>query len=59
MITIYHKGHLYNIEKEPVETLEQCYKRGWFIIDNYDKYEYKELYSLSIMNNNKNYGMIY
>ena len=59
MISIYHKGYIYNINQEPFENLEDTYKRGWFIINNYDKYDYIELYSLSIINNNKNIGMIY
>ncbi len=50
MITIQYQGYIYNIEQEPFETLEDSYKRGWYIIKNFDKYKnYNELYSRSIM----------
>ena len=64
-ITIFNKGHIYIINKEPYETIGDVYKRGWYIInniktDNSDKSEnYTKLYSLSIINNNKNKGMTY
>jgi hypothetical protein len=67
-ITIFNKGHIYIINKEPYETIGDVYKRGWYIInniktDNYDKSDksdnYTKLYSLSIINNNKNKGMTY
>ena len=51
-ILIHHKGKLYTIEKEPFETQEDVYKRGWFMIKNQGKYSDKELVSLSIINNN-------
>lgn len=55
-----YKGIFYNISKEPYESTEEVYKRLWFIIKNYDKYpNYKELVSISIINNNKNKGMSY
>lgn len=59
MITIHYKSKLYDIPKEPFETISDTYKRGWFIVKNYDKYNFAELYSLSIMMNNKNKGMEY
>jgi hypothetical protein len=64
-ITIFNKGRIYIINKEPYETVGDVYKRGWYIInniktDNSDKSDnYTKLYSLSIINNNKNKGMIY
>lgn len=59
-ITIFNKGRIYIINKEPYETVCDVYKRGWYIINNikYDN-NYTKLYSLSIINNNKNKGMIY
>jgi len=51
-LSLYYKLKIYNIKKEPFELLEDTYKRAWFIVKNYDKYEYNELYSLSIINNN-------
>jgi len=61
-ITIFNKGRVYIINKEPYETVGDVYKRGWYIIkniktDNSDNYT--TLYSLSIINNNKNKGMTY
>ena len=64
-ITIFNKGRIYIINKEPYETIGDVYKRGWYIInniksDNSDNSEnYTKLYSLSIINNNKNKGMTY
>ena len=63
-ITIFAKGRIYIINKEPYETVGDVYKRGWYIIkniktDNSDNYNYTTLYSLSIINNNKNKGMTY
>jgi len=63
-ITIFNKGRVYIINKEPYETVGDVYKRGWYIIkniktDNPDNYNYTTLYSLSIINNNKNKGMTY
>lgn len=59
MITILYQGKLYNIQQEPFETVEDSYKRGWYIVKNYDKYTYDELYSLSLIMLNKNKGMAY
>lgn len=51
-LSLYYKLKIYNIKKEPFELLEDTYRRAWFIVKNYDNYEYNELYSLSIINNN-------
>jgi hypothetical protein len=59
MIQLYYMGKLYNIEQEPFETIEDSYKRGWFIVKNYDKYKKDELYSLSIITLNFEKGMTY
>ena len=59
MISIQYQGKLYNIEQEPFESIEESYKRAWYIVKNYDKYDYNQLYSLSIIMINKNKGMIY
>ena len=47
-ILIPYDNFLYKIDKEPFESDENTYKRGWFIINNQDKYEYTELISRSI-----------
>lgn len=59
MISIQYQGKIYNIEQEPFESIEESYKRAWYIVKNYDKYDYNQLYSLSIIMINKNKGMIY
>jgi hypothetical protein len=59
MINILYQGKLYNIQQEPFETIEDSYKRGWYIVKNYGKHTYDELYSLSIIMLNKNKGMSY
>jgi hypothetical protein len=62
-ITIFDKGRIYIINKEPYETIGDVYKRGWYIIKNIkvnkSDNNYTKLYSLSIINNNKNKGMVY
>ena len=60
-IKIYYKGRYYSIDKEPFETNENTYKRGWFIINNFNNYnDYNELISRSlIFINEKNNNMIY
>lgn len=60
-VKIYHKGRYYTINKEPFETSENTYKRGWFIIINYNNYEnYNELISRSLIYiNEKNNDMTY
>lgn len=59
VISLYYCGKIYIIEKEPFETNEIAYKRAWFIVKNYDKYNYNELVSLSKININKNNEMNY
>ena len=52
-ININHRGTMYIIEKEPFESIQDTYSRGWFIIKNYEKYtNYNELVSRSIIHNN-------
>lgn len=55
-IIIIHDNIIYKIYKEPFESDENTYKRGWFIIENKDKYLKEELISRSIiyLNENKN-----
>ena len=55
-IIIIHDNFIYKIEKEPFESDENTYKRGWFIIDNKNKYENNELITRSIiyLNESKN-----
>ena len=57
-IIINYKGKFFIINKEPFESQEDVYKRGWFIIKNINNYEnYNELISVSLMNNYKNKKM--
>jgi hypothetical protein len=59
-IAIHYKGKLYLIDKEPFETFEETYSRGWYIIKNDQKISnYQELVSLSIINNNSKKQMEY
>jgi len=56
-IIIIYNDKIYVIDKEPFETDENAYKRGWFIIKNQDKIKNEdELISKSIiyLNENKN-----
>ena len=59
-IIIIHDNYIYKIEKEPFETDENAYKRGWFIIKNNDKGSFDEIIGKSIkyLNEQKN-KMIY
>ena len=57
MISLQYQGKIYNISKEPFETSEDSYSRAWFIVKNYERVEYPELYSLSIMKLNEEKGM--
>lgn len=60
-ILIVFDNNIYKIYKEPYETDEDTHKRGWFIINNINKYKnYDELTSRSIiyLNELKN-NMIY
>jgi len=55
-IIIIYDNNIYKIEKEPYETDENTYKRGWYIIKNYNKGEYNEIVGKSIkyLNEEKN-----
>lgn len=59
IIIINYNNKIYKIEKEPNELEEDTYKRGWFIIKNYNNYSYNELISRSIINLNIENGMNY
>ena len=59
-IVINHKGLMYFIEKEPFETHDDAYSRGWFIINNKNVCSNtNQLISMSIINNCKKKGMDY
>ena len=54
-IIIINDNYIYKIDKEPFETDENTYKRGWFIINNQNNYKnYNELISRSIIYLNEN-----
>lgn len=55
-IIIIANNYIYKIEKEPYETDENTYKRGWYIIKNYEKGNYEEIIGKSIkyLNEEKN-----
>lgn len=55
-IIIVYDNYIYKIEKEPYETDENTYRRGWFIIKNIDNNNYEEtvLKSIIYLNENKN-----
>ena len=55
-IVLIHEDKIYEIIKQPFETDENTYMRGWYIIENFHKYEYNELISRSIiyLNESKN-----
>jgi len=55
-IVIIYDNYIYKIEKEPFETDENTYKRGWYIIKNLDKFSYDDVVvnSLIYLNENKN-----
>ena len=59
-VIINYDNYIYKIHKLPFETDENTYKRGWFIIKNFNSFEYNELISRSIiyLNEYKN-KMIY
>ena len=48
-VIIINDNYIYKIRKLPYETDENTYRRGWFIIKNYNSYEYEELISRSII----------
>lgn len=59
-IVIYNKGTIHIIDREPYETNQDVYRRGWYIINNKHKENnYSKLVSDSIININKNKGMTY
>lgn len=59
-IIIYNKGLLFTIDREPFETNASVHKRGWYIINNKNnETNNNKLISESIININKNKGMIY
>lgn len=55
-IIIIHDNFIFKIEKEPFETDEDTYRRGWFIIKNNPSTIDDEMISKSIiyLNENKN-----
>jgi hypothetical protein len=60
MITIQYQGAFYNISQEQFETVEDSYRRGWYIVKNYNKFEnYEQLYCESIIMLNTLKGMSY
>ena len=62
MISLQYRGRIYNIETEPFETIEESYKRGWYIVkqlSNTNTDNISSIYSSSIIMINKNKGMIY
>jgi hypothetical protein len=48
-VIIINENYIYKIRKLPYETDENTYRRGWFIIKNYNSFEYDELISRSII----------
>lgn len=50
-IIIIHDNFIFKIEKEPFETDEDTYKRGWFIVKNSDVSD--EIISKSIIHLNE------
>tara|TARA_B100000795_G_C22805557_1_gene444642 strand:+ start:7785 stop:7976 length:192 start_codon:yes stop_codon:yes gene_type:complete len=59
-IIIYNKGIINIIDREPYETNLDVYRRGWYIINNKNmELNYNKLISDSIININKNKGMVY
>lgn len=48
-IIIINENYIYKIRKLPFETDENTYRRGWFIIKNFNSFEYDELISRSII----------
>ena len=58
-ISIQYNNDIYIIMKEPYETLNDTYNRGWYIVKKYDNNIYNKLYSESIIENNKLLGLDY
>ena len=61
MISLQYHGKIYNIETEPFETIEDSYRRAWYIVKEIDgtSEDIATIYSSSIMMINKNKGMVY
>jgi hypothetical protein len=58
-INIYYSGKIYIIDKEPYETNEDVYMRGWYIVKNYNNFNYDELISMSKIYINEKNNMKY
>jgi hypothetical protein len=58
-IIIIYDNNIYKIEKEPFETDENSYKRGWYIIKNYNNNYDKIIGDSIIYLNEKKNNMIY
>ena len=53
-IIMIHNNYIYKIDKEPYETDENTYMRGWYIINSYNNEDnYDEIVSQSIININE------
>ena len=48
-VIIINDNYIYKIRKLPFETDENTYRRGWFIIKNFNSFDYDELISRSII----------
>lgn len=48
-VIIINENYIYKIRKLPYETDENTYRRGWYIIKNFNTFEYDELISRSII----------
>lgn len=67
MISLKYHGKIYNIQSEPFETIEDSYRRAWYIVkaieernkENQEINDISAIYSSSIMMINKNKGMVY
>lgn len=55
MIVLQYQGKMYSIEQEPFETIEDTYKRAWYIVKNYDS----NAYAKSLIMLNESRGLIY
>lgn len=55
-IIIIHNNHIYKIDKEPYETDENTYIRGWYIINNnIDNVIVRSIIYLNEIKNNMKY----
>lgn len=48
-VIIINDNFIYKIRKLPYETDENTYRRGWYIIKNFNSFDYDELISRSII----------